>query len=181
MQTTSLRNLRNFKVIKKVATSFDQCIAFVLRMEGGYSKDPRDPGGETNFGISRKSHPGVNIKKLSEDKAKAIYMGDYWYPIYADLLPMDLKLIYFDCAVNQGKDATVKIIQHILDLTPDGVAGPKTRAAFKKILAKDVQDIKYQIIHMRFSRYIGCGPKLFKTYGRGWTHRLMLSARCVIA
>ena len=34
-------------------TKFNQIIEKVLNHEGGYVDDPNDPGGETNFGISK--------------------------------------------------------------------------------------------------------------------------------
>ena len=41
----------------------------VLADEGGYSSNPADPGGETRFGISARSNPGVNIATLTRDEA----------------------------------------------------------------------------------------------------------------
>ena len=49
---------------------FDEIIEVVLHHEGGYVNDPKDPGGETNFGIAKRSHPDVDIKNLTKDGAK---------------------------------------------------------------------------------------------------------------
>ena len=35
--------------------NFDEIIEVVLHHEGGYVNDPKDPGGETNFGIAKRS------------------------------------------------------------------------------------------------------------------------------
>ena len=51
-------------------TLFDDIIKVVLHHEGGYVNDPQDPGGETNFGIAKRSHPDVDIKNLTEDGQK---------------------------------------------------------------------------------------------------------------
>ena len=59
-------------------TSFDEIIEVVLHHEGGYVNDPKDPGGETNYGISKRAYPDVDIKNLTEDGAKDIYRRDYW-------------------------------------------------------------------------------------------------------
>ena len=43
---------------------FKKALTETLRHEGGYVNDPKDPGGETYKGISRKNHPdweGWNI------------------------------------------------------------------------------------------------------------------------
>ena len=42
-------------------TQFDDIIEVVLEHEGGYVNDPKDPGGETNFGVAKRSHPDVDI------------------------------------------------------------------------------------------------------------------------
>ncbi len=34
---------------------FARCLELVLRQEGGYADHPADPGGATNFGITRKT------------------------------------------------------------------------------------------------------------------------------
>ena len=57
--------------------TFETAIAFVLNEEGGYSNDPRDPGGETNFGISKRAHPQVDIKNLTLEEAESIYRYEH--------------------------------------------------------------------------------------------------------
>ena len=76
---------------------------FVLQHEGGYSADPNDPGGETNFGISKRYHPTVDIKHLTEQGAAEIYLKEYWLPT-CDNLPFPQDAIYFDTFVNMGRD-----------------------------------------------------------------------------
>ena len=48
---------------------FNDIIEVVLHHEGGYVNDPDDPGGETNFGIAKRSHPDVDIANLTKDGA----------------------------------------------------------------------------------------------------------------
>ena len=48
-------------------TDFNDIIEVVLHHEGGYVNDPKDPGGETNFGIAKRSHPDVDIKNLTKE------------------------------------------------------------------------------------------------------------------
>ena len=61
---------------------FDQCIAFVFDREGRvYENNPDDPGGETKYGICKKSFPSLDIKNLTEDQAKDIYYKNYWQPL----------------------------------------------------------------------------------------------------
>lgn len=82
--------------------AFDRALAFVLAREGGYVNDPRDPGGETKYGISRRAYPQLDIKGLTHADAGAIYARDYWTPAGCDQLPAALAIAVFDTAVNSG-------------------------------------------------------------------------------
>ena len=116
-------------------TKFDDIIEIVLKHEGGYVNDPKDPGGETNFGIAKRSHPDEDIKNLTKEDAKRIYYQDYWMKNRVPQLPDELKHIYFDMCVNQGRGRAVKILQQAAnakgaDLKVDGGVGPKTLGAW---------------------------------------------------
>ena len=122
---------------KQEMSKFDDIIEVVLEHEGGYVNDPKDPGGETNFGIAKRSHPDVDIKNLTKEGAKEIYKEVYWDKNKVESLPEELWHIYFDMCVNQGKSRAVKIIQRAVNgkggsLTVDGGMGPMTIAAIGK-------------------------------------------------
>lgn len=52
---------------------YSEALKRTLQIEGGYSNDPRDPGGETIFGISRVHHPNLLIfKDIDNLKLKGI-------------------------------------------------------------------------------------------------------------
>ena len=34
--------------------NFKKCLEIILHHEGGYINHPRDPGGETNFGVTKR-------------------------------------------------------------------------------------------------------------------------------
>lgn len=113
---------------------FDDIIEVVLHHEGGYVNDPVDPGGETNFGIAKRSHPDVDIANLTKEGAKEIYKEYYWDKNKVESLPQELRHIYFDMCVNQGKSRAVKILQISANakgekLKVDGGLGPKTLTA----------------------------------------------------
>lgn len=72
--------------------------------------DPHDPGGETNFGISKRSYPNLDIRNLTADDAVRIYRQDYWLPAGCDKLPAPLALLVFDTAVNMGLGAAAKLL-----------------------------------------------------------------------
>ena len=122
---------------KEILTKFDDIIEIVLEHEGGYVNDPKDPGGETNFGVAKRSHPDVDIKNLTKEGAKEIYKKTYWDKNKVDKMPDNLKHIYFDMCVNQGKSRAVKILQRACNakgagLDVDGGLGPATLGAIEK-------------------------------------------------
>ena len=91
--------------------SFDEIIDITLKHEGGYVHDPKDLGGETNFGIAKRFYPEVDIKNLTKEEAKDIYRRDYWVRNKVEELPENLRHIFFDMCVTQGRGTAVKILQ----------------------------------------------------------------------
>lgn len=106
-----------------------------LKHEGGYADDPDDPGGETNFGISKRSYPSEDIKNLTREQAIAIYQRDYWIPLWDRIESQDLADCLFDFGVNSGIKRAVESLQRALSsvvvgpLIIDGVFGIGTLAA----------------------------------------------------
>ena len=118
-------------------SKFDEIIEVVLEHEGGYVNDPKDPGGETNFGIAKRSNPDVDIKNLTKAEASLIYKTKYWDKNKVDDVPDDLKHIFFDMCVNQGRGTAVRVLQRAINgkggkISVDGGFGPGTKAALAK-------------------------------------------------
>lgn len=109
--------------------SFDQAFERTVGIEGGYVNDPKDPGGETKFGISKRQYPSLDIKNLTLEQAKDIYRTDYWGLIAGDQLPAWLAADVFDAAVHHGVPRASKWLQEEVGTKPDGVIGAKTVAA----------------------------------------------------
>jgi lysozyme family protein len=147
---------------------FETVIAVVLSHEGGYVNDPRDPGGETKFGISKRQYPTVDIAALTYDDAVKIYRADYWDKYKVAQLPPHLRLTFFDCAVNQGGPRAVKFLQAALGVPVDGLIGPKTIAA-ATLMPKS--RLLREFTKRRLEAY-SANPN-YETYGKGWTRRLM--------
>ncbi len=89
--------------------NFEKSVAFVLRREGGYVNDPNDPGGETKYGISKRSYPDIDIKALTEKQAKGIYRRDYWDRAGCSVLVWPMCLVHFDACVNLGISRATEI------------------------------------------------------------------------
>lgn len=154
-------------------TSFEKAIEFVLSFEGGYVDDPRDPGGETNFGISKRAYPSLDIKNLTRDEAIAIYKRDYWDACKCGQLPSPLALMVFDIAVNQGASTASHLLQEALGVKQDGIIGMVT---ISTALKANLKDALSKLMAARCQRYSTL--KNIHLYGRGWFRR---AAACLIA
>ena len=74
------------------------------RTDGGYTNNPTDTGGETKYGIAKRSHPKLDIKNLKLADAYAIYKTEYYDSSRAASFDWPMALAVFDCAVNLGVD-----------------------------------------------------------------------------
>lgn len=145
---------------------FDACIDYVLGHEGGYVNHPDDPGGETQWGISKRAFPHLEISALTRDQAITIYRCDYWLTVRADLFPAGLALLLFDSAVNNGTQTAVKLLQRALRVTEDGIPGPNTQTAAILRMPDALTDFAAER-----ARYYALLPTV-RAFGRGWYRRL---------
>lgn len=119
---------------------FDAAYAATMGIEGAYSNNPADSGGETWKGIARKYHPGwdgwalVDLLKtdphfprcLGQDKAledmvRAFYRREFWDRFQGDRFPgQALASETFDTAVNCGLGTAVAMIQRGLNVLNRG-------------------------------------------------------------
>lgn len=148
--------------------NFDQCVALVIDTEKGFVNNPNDPGGATNFGISQRSYPDLNIETLTKDQAVSIYKRDFWDKYLVDQMPEVLRLIFFDCAVNQGQGFAAHALQKILTVPVDGLIGPGTIARLSSFHDLDILDA---FVKRRLEEYIA--DKNFHLDGVGWIRRLV--------
>lgn len=147
---------------------FAVAVDFVFKHEGGYVSDPKDPGGTTNFGISARAYPRLDIKALTRTEAMTVYFRDYWQAASCEHLPPAVALIHFDTAVNQGVGAAIRLLQASAGVPMDGNIGPKTIAA---VNAKGARSMVEEYAARRMHRY--GGTVNFDRYGLGWSRRLM--------
>lgn len=144
------------------------CIKTILDLEGGYVWDPRDPGGETKYGISKRSYPNVDIKNLTETGAENIYLRDYWKKVSANSLLPPLDLYVFDAAVNQGVKTAIHLLQSVCGVPITGVMDSQTLAASRTILPNRYLQER-AVLYSRNSNWT--------TYGTGWLNRLLIICR----
>lgn len=102
------------------------CLAvyFILKMEGGllanggYVNDPKDPGGETKFGISKRAFPALDIAALSIDDAVRIYHRSYWNAAHCQEWSAPLALYMLDAAVQHGAVTASDCCRRLLAASP---------------------------------------------------------------
>jgi lysozyme family protein len=111
---------------------FSLAIPIVLENEGGYVNDPLDPGGETNFGISKRSYPTVDIKNLTKEEATAIYLRDFWK--FGGIIDQSVANKVFDSYVNMEHIAIFLLQEIVLQVVkPDGIYGEVTEDAVNRM------------------------------------------------
>ncbi|ATG74333.1 peptidoglycan-binding protein [Zobellella denitrificans] len=115
--------------------AFRHGVTFILaaegsfRPDGGYIIHPNDPGGETKHGISKRAYPHEDIKNLSRERAVFLYHRDYWKSAHCHEWQDGVSLAVLDAAVQHGYLVAIKLLQEVAGVKPDGLVGPKTRAA----------------------------------------------------
>ena len=157
---------------------FEAALTRVLAHEGGYVDHPRDPGGATNMGITRRTLakwrgvalrdlPKSEVRDLSRAEAAAIYKNAYWDPIRGDELPPGLAYALFDFAVNSGPARAVRFLQRIVGTVQDGLLGGITLRAIARM------PVPY-IIRTLCDNRLAWMRRLptWDAFGRGWSRRV---------
>lgn len=153
-------------------TDFDKALAFTLKWEGGdkITDDPDDAGGLTKWGISKKSHPELDIAGLTYEQAALIYRNDYWLVAGCDTMPFPVNMVHFDARVNHRPASANKMLQRAAGVTDDGVLGPQTMSG---IMAMDPHLLAFAQITERNQFYhsiVEANPSQAK-FLRGWLNR----------
>jgi len=153
--------------------NFKECLALVLKSEGGWVNNPNDPGGETNLGVTKRvweewvGHPVATMKNLTEAEVAPLYEQKYWRPCYGEVLPRGLDFVVFSMGVNAGPGRSVKLFQSAIGCVPDGIIGPKTR---ELILASNSATLIAKFSEARRDYYRSL--KTFPIFGKGWLSRV---------
>lgn len=151
-------------------------INYILKSEGGYTNDPQDPGGPTNFGITiwdtrlyvKPDATAADVKALTKDTAITIYEKKYWDALNCDNLPAGLDYTIVDYGVNSGVARAGRVLREVLDLdetdwhiTPQVLNALKGRATTAVI--RQVNDER-----LNFLQHLRTWPR----FGKGWGARV---------
>jgi len=159
-------------------SNFNRCLNLVLHHEGGYVNHPKDPGGMTNMGVTKRVYEewvGYSVSEntmqnLEEKDVAPIYKKNYWDRLKCDELPLGLDLCLFDFGVNAGTGRAAKYLQKLVGTTPDGGIGPMTLKAVDEFISLNgiPETIeKYQTNRQKYYEKLST----FDTFGKGWTRR----------
>ena len=156
-------------------SNYDKCLETILHHEGGYVNHPKDPGGETNLGVTKRvyqEHGGTkDMKDLLVEDVAPIYKKGYWDKIKGDDLPGGLDLCVFDFGVNAGPGRAAKFLQQMIGTTVDGGIGPNTLAKVEEYVRENGEHEtvkKYQEMRQKYYEQLST----FATFGKGWTRRV---------
>ena len=154
--------------------NFDKSLKMILHHEGGYVNHPRDPGGETNLGVTKRVYEDwggtKNMRDLNQEDVAPIYEKNYWGRAKCDHLPSGLDLAVFDWAVNSGVGRAAKKLQTMIGTEADGGIGPNTlRTLDEYIEHHGIEETlrNYKAIRQKFYESLST----FDTFGKGWTKR----------
>jgi lysozyme family protein len=157
--------------------TFDDAFTRLLGHEGGYVNDVRDPGQETNWGVTiavaRENGYKGRMVDLPLDTAKAIYRKRYWDAVLADVLPDAVRFDVFDAAVNHGPGQAVRWLQRACGAADDGKLGPMTVAA--ATAGGPMVAARFNGQRLQFYTDLSTWP----TYSKGWARRVAANLRAL--
>lgn len=151
--------------------NFDLAFDALLGHEGGFTDNPRDPGGATRWGITERvarvnGYTG-SMRDLPVDVAKRIARSEYWDAVKAEDLPAALRYAVFDAAYNSGTTQATYWLQRALGVKSDGVIGAQTILAAQQCVPDRVLA---RMLGMRL-QFMTNLPT-WGTFGKGWARRI---------
>jgi len=155
--------------------NFEKSLALILKHEGGYVDNPKDPGGATNLGCTKKvweewvGHEVTkeDIKALKVSDIAPLYKAKYWDAVKGDFLPAGVDYAVFDLAINSGPGRAAKTLQQVLNITADGQIGPATLSTLE---AANPRDVATRVCEARLAFLQGLPT--YGTFGKGWSRRV---------
>ena len=156
-------------------SNWEQCFALVLKNEGSYVDNPKDPGGATNLGCTKavweqyigRSVTKDDIKALTPKDVLPLYKQRYWDTVKGDDLPAGVDYAIFDFAINSGPGRAAKTLQSVLGVTADGQIGPATLRALE---TTNPREIASRVCEARLA-FLQALPT-WGTFGKGWGRRV---------
>lgn len=150
-------------------SSFDDAFDALIGNEGGYSNNPKDPGGETMWGVTARVARAYGytgpMRTLPKETAKAIAKKLYWDPLRLDSFDPRVAFQIFDANYNGGHP--VIWMQGASGAAADGLIGPATVAA---VQATDPLKFMMRWNALRLTYFTSLST--WGTFGKGWANRI---------
>jgi len=160
---------------------FNRLVEKLIVLEGGYVNNHADAGGETKYGISKRSYPNVDIKNLSTQQAADIYYDDFWVKNNLDKIEdYDLAWAIFKAVVVTNPLRVISILQaennaiNLKQLAIDGKLGVKTLETINQLSPQWAGVLK-NLFEYRLSQYYTClvlKDNSQKIFLLGWLNRV---------
>ena len=163
--------------------NFSKSLDNILKAEGGFTADPKDPGnhlpdgraGCTNMGVTQaawEEYLGhkvsiADMQALTKEQVGKFYKNKYWDRVMGDALPMGLDFLAASFAINAGVGSSAKLIQKCVNSVPDGMIGPRTLQVISGVDSKELIE-KFSEAKEQYYKSL----KLFSLYGHGWLNRV---------
>lgn len=157
--------------------NWPEAFALTLKHEGGYTNHPKDPGGMTNLGVTKRNWESYVGREVTEAEMRALtpklvmpfYKKMYWDRIKGDDLPSGVDFAAYDFAVNSGVHKASRMLQEIAGTVPDGIIGPRSLAAIKAVPAEEM----INALCMDRLEFLKRLPT-WGTFGKGWGSRVAI-------
>jgi len=156
-----------------VAATYDAAMARVFTDEGGYTNDPHDPGGATNWGITiydarkywKANATPEDVRNMPKSVAAEIYKAHYANPINYDALPAGFDYSVLDAEINSGYGRAIAWAKDVL--------GPAVVGVSNMVLAANSAKDKVTMIQKYWARRLAFlhALKNWQYFGKGWGRR----------
>lgn len=160
----------------------------MLHWEGGWTSNPRDPGGPTMEGVTLRVYaawcaaqgrdaPDANtLRNIPMADVEAIFEAGYWHQVNGDHLPPGLDYATVDFAYNSGPGTALRKLREVLGLPSS--SGPLSEQEIGILWDTSSPgaawgDLVNAYCDARLDFMRNCkGGTLWPTFGKGWSNRV---------
>lgn len=159
-----------------MSLTFQQIFDRLIGHEGGYVNDLQDPGGETNWGVTKRTAQANgytgNMKTMTRQQAYEIYRRAFWLRYNCEQMPDAVAYQFFDAAVNHGFGNASRMLQRAVGVLDDGIIGKYSLEAINR---NPISDTLMVLNGERLNFYTRL--KNFERFGKGWVNRVAQNLR----
>jgi lysozyme family protein len=147
--------------------------ARVLKNEDATGKGilTRDGGGLTRFGISSRAYPKEDIANMTAERAKALFVRDYWKPLKLDgVTSQGVAESIFDFAVNAGLSRSRSTVRQVTGAKRTGAMTALDVIEINSIDPKKFM-VAFGLARSAFYKRLAANDPTLAKYLKGWLKR----------